>query len=259
MDTLKICAVQYDIVWENPKANFDIISKLLDNEQLDNIDLIILPEMFNTGFSMTGIPIAEYIDGDSIQFLKHIAGQYNAWVIASLAIVEDGLIYNRLIVASKQKVEFFYDKTHLFSLAGEDQVFRRGKEKLVFDYKGWSICPLVCYDLRFPMWSFNIESIDLYIYIASWPSTRIHHWSTLLTARAIENQSFVIGLNRVGADNNNLIYNGRSAIFSFDGTKIMESEGQSCSMTQILDKKAQSEYKMKFPFIKDAVLPKYLK
>lgn len=251
MNTLKITALQYDIIWENPVKNFEKISHLLSLSDIEGSDIIVLPEMFNTAFSMSSALIAETMDGLSIQILKNLAQRYQCMIMGSLAITDGGDTYNRVVAVTETEDLYTYDKAFLFSPAGEDTAYTAGSQRLVIDYRGWRICPMVCYDLRFPTWSYNTSDIDLYIYMASWPETRIHHWSSLLMARAIENQAYVVGLNRIGVDGNELSYNGRSTIIGVDGTVISHLEATEQSINGTLSKGDLVEYRAKLPFLKD--------
>jgi predicted amidohydrolase len=248
---LEIAIIQSKLVWENPKKNrenFDQKINSLDN----NLDLIVLPEMFTSGFTMQVEHVAETMDGQTVNWMLQKAGEKKSLVIGSLIIREKEKFYNRFIIAFPNGKIIYYDKRHLFSFAGEDQVFEAGREKLVFEYKGFKICPLICYDLRFPVWSRNTEEIDLLIYVANWPNARMLAWDTLLRARAIENVCYVIGLNRVGEDDNNLIYEGHSAVYNTLGETVLNSENKKEDIKFIrLDKIHISQIQDKFRFLDD--------
>ena len=248
---MNIAGLQYEIIWEDPKANFDVITTMLSKENKKDIDVVVLPEMFNTGFSMNSAAIAESMDGPSIQFLQSIAVTYDVLVIASLAIKDNGHYYNRCVGVTATGVEFSYDKKHLFAYANEDKAYSKGASRVVFDYKGVKICPLVCYDLRFPLWSYNDAEIDVYIYMANWPETRVHHWSSLLVARAIENQAYVVGVNRVGQDGTGYEYNGRSAAVDYNGVYSAQAYDQAGIMKSKVDVEALKAFRRKLPFLKD--------
>jgi len=212
-EQLEIVILQSDLVWENPIKNKDNFSKKIRNITT-KVDLIILPEMFTTGFTINTEKSAESMNGSTVKWMLDLADEKNALLMGSIVIKEKDNFYNRFIIAFPNGGLKYYDKRHLFSYAKEDKVYTAGKNKLIFEYKGFKICPLICYDLRFPVWSRNTEEVDLIIYIANWPNARIMAWDTLLKARAIENLCYVVGLNRVGVDKNNLIYVGHSAAYN---------------------------------------------
>lgn len=216
---LKVAIIQTDLVWESPEQNRLHFSKKI-NALSEEVDLIILPEMFMTGFSMNPSEVAETMDGETILWLKTIAKEKNTAITGSLIIKENNNYYNRLVFVFPSGKIQTYDKRHTFTLAGENKVYKAGNKKLIIDYKGWKICPLICYDLRFPIWSRNIENYDLLIYVANWPKPRINAWNTLLKARAIENMSYCIGVNRVGLDINGYEYTGNSAVYDGLGKEI---------------------------------------
>ena len=221
-NTLKVALIQTDLVWENSienRRNFE--SKI--NSITADIDLVIFPEMFTTGFTMNAKNVAETMNGKTILWMQKIASKKQIAICGSIVITEDNKLYNRfLFVHPSGKIEF-YNKRHAFTLAGEHKVFSAGKKKLIIDYNGWKICPLICYDLRFPVWSRNIENYDLLMYVASWPKARINAWDSLLQARAIENMSYTIGVNRVGEDANNYKYTGNSACYDTLGNCLIKS------------------------------------
>lgn len=217
MQDLKVTLVQANQVWENKTSNFENYTRLLSD--LESTDLILLPEMFHTGFSMNAEILAEEMDrAEGIEWLKKTANSYNCAIYTSLIIREDKKYYNRGVFVFPDGTIQVYDKRKTFALAGESEVFSAGKASKVVFYKGWNINLQICFDLRFPEISLNyLDSdgkplYDLSIYVANWPEKRINHWNALLPARAIENQSFVIGLNRFGTDENNLNYSGESQV-----------------------------------------------
>lgn len=256
MRDLKVTLVQADQVWENKEANFSNYLNLL--KDLDQTDLIVLPEMFNTAFSMNAEELAEEFDSsESIEWLKQLAKSKNAAVYTSLMIQINGLFYNRgVFVRPSGEIEC-YDKRKRFAMAGEDQVFSAGSKEVIVDYLGWKINLQVCYDLRFPE---NIRNemkdgkakYDLLLYVANWPERRVLHWKSLLVARAIENQCFVVGVNRVGTDGTGLIYTGDSFGISPLGIKIGEiQQFEQKSETINLDVELLTETREKLPFLKD--------
>jgi omega-amidase len=216
---LKIAIVQTDIVWQNAKENVKRYSEKI-NSINEDIDIVVLPEMFSTGFSMEPEGISETMQGETVHWMKNLASDKNAAICGSLIILEDDNFYNRFLFVQPSGEITYYDKRHLFTLAGEERVYTQGNEKLVIDYKGWKICPLVCYDLRFPVWSRNVEAYDVLLYVANWPKPRIVAWDTLLKARSIENMCYVIGVNRVGVDANGYEYSGHSAAYDSLGEQL---------------------------------------
>ncbi len=224
---MKIAIIQSNLIWEDPSANRFFFHNTI-NEIKEQVDLLILPEMFSTGFTMNPIEVAETMQGETIQWMQTIAKSRNSAILGSLIIKEKDRFYNRLVFVYPTGELVKYDKKHLFSLAGEDKVYTAGNEKVIIDYNGFKTCPLICYDLRFPVFSRNVEDFDLLIYVANWPKPRINAWDILLKARAIENQCFVIGVNRIGTDNNQLDYIGHSQAIDFLGNSIIvpqENEG----------------------------------
>jgi len=211
-DTLKIALIQSDLVWESSEANIKNFDTKLDALNGD-IDLVVLPEMFSSGFTMKPDHVAQSMKGTSISWMISKARNKGFALCGSLVIEEDSHYYNRFIFVHSDGLLNIYDKKHTFSLAGEDKVYKAGDSKVIIDFKGWKICPLICYDLRFPVWSRNTEDYDLLIYVANWPKPRINAWDTLLQARAIENMAYCVGVNRVGMDANELEYNGHSAVY----------------------------------------------
>ncbi|MCK4561489.1 MAG: amidohydrolase [Flavobacteriaceae bacterium] len=250
-NNLKIALIQTDNIWENIPENLKSLSKKI-NTIHESVDIIVLPELFSTGFTMSAKPVAESMSGKAIHWMLEKASNKKSLIIGSLIISENKNIYNRLIVAFPNGEIKYYDKRHLFSFAGEEKVFSAGKKKLIFEYKGFKICPLICYDLRFPVWARNTEKIDLLIYIANWPNARISAWDTLLKARAIENLCYVIGVNRVGVDNNKLVYTGHSTVIDALGKIILEfKERQEDIKTTTLQKDQILDTRNKFHFLDD--------
>ena len=249
--TLNVALIQTDNVWEDIDQNLKNLSLKIATIAND-IDIIILPELFSTGFTMKGENIAETMDGKSVLWMKQISKKKDCLLIGSLIINDDSSIYNRLIVAFPNGELKYYDKRHLFSFADEDKVFSQGKTRLVFDYKGFKICPLICYDLRFPVWSRNTKAIDILLYVANWPVARIQSWDILLKARAIENLCYSIGVNRVGVDNNNLVYTGHSAVYDAIGNTLLDfEEGKEDIKSISLDKEYIIKTRNKFGFLED--------
>ena len=250
---MKISLIQTSLAWEDHEANRQNFSKLIS--QIEETDLIILPEMFATGFTMNPQDVFETMEGQSVQWMKDAASQKNCAVTGSVVIKEGDNYYNRLLfVFPDGKIET-YNKRHLFSLAGEDKVYTAGKDRLVVEYKGWKICPLICYDLRFPVFSRNTEDIDLLIYVANWPERRVFAWDSLLRARAIENMCYVAGVNRIGQDNNGHTYTGHSQVYDCLGQGVglnglIDDEDNSIT-TIALNKDYMKDMRSKLSFLND--------
>lgn len=208
-DNLNIAIIQSDIIWENIDENLIMFSEKI--EKINNADIIVLPEMFNTGFSMNSKLLAESTNSKSVNWLKEIAKNKNSVIVASLIIKEKDNYYNRLFWIEPNGTYKYYNKRHLFRMANEHNYYTHGTDELIINYKGWRIKPLICYDLRFPVWSRNKNNYDLLIYVANWPERRAEPWKILLKARAIENQAYVVGVNRVGTDGNGVVFSGDSA------------------------------------------------
>ena len=247
---LQIAIIQADLIWENATANkvkFDAFFN-----ELKNVDVIVLPEMFTTGFSMTPKPFAEKMNGETVKWMQHNASELNAAIVGSIIIEEENKFYNRMLfVHPSGKIEM-YDKRHAFTLAGEHKEYTTGENILIVDFKGWKICPLICYDLRFPVWSRNVENYDVLIYSANWPKPRINAWKTLLKARAIENMSYCIGVNRVGVDANDYQYNGNSIAIDFLGSELTEvAEDTEKIIYATFKKDALKNTRSKLSFLED--------
>lgn len=216
MTDLKIALVQTSLVWENHSANLALMDQHL--AKISTVDVIILPEMFTTGFSMEPARLAEKMDGKTMQWLSQKAKEKNAVITGSFITEEEGKYFNRLIWMRADGTYEQYDKRHLFRMAGENNQYTEGTKKLVVEVKGWKVCALICYDLRFPVWSRNNHNeYDVLLYTANWPETRNHAWKSLLPARAIENQCYVLGVNRIGMDGKALHYSGDSIVLDFLG------------------------------------------
>ncbi len=248
---LHVVGIQADLVWENPTKNLAFFERTI-NALSKNTDLVVLPEMFTSGFTMNTEKVAEKMNGNTVSWMQKMASENEIAICGSLVIKENEKYYNRLIfVHPNQKIET-YDKRHSFTLAGEDKVYSSGLEKLIVVYKGWKICPLVCYDLRFPVWARNTENYDLLIYVANWPFARIKAWETLLKARAIENMSTVIGLNRTGVDANNYKYSGSSVIVDYFGEEISNLQSSEVGIVKAtLVKTEQDRIRKKLGFLND--------
>lgn len=252
MSSLRLCLCQFDIIWENASANRKLLNELVHGLPDNPLDLIILPEMFTTGFSMNSKQLAEPIDGPSTQWMHELANRLNTAVCGSIIIEDNGKFFNRLLwIEPGIQESKHYDKKHLFTLAGEQNHYEAGKDKLLINWRGWNIVPLICYDLRFPVWSRNVENADLMIYVANFPEKRQKAWNSLLPARAIENQCYVAAVNRVGKDGNGIQHRGDSAVYDFEGNKIMDlGQSQQLSIME-LDHHSLEVYRRAYPFLKD--------
>jgi len=251
VNNLKIALVQTDIIWENISANLSAYSNKM-KDLSEDIDLIILPEMFATGFTINVEKVKQFMGGNVFLWMKNLAISKHVAVFGSVIIEENNKYYNRALFFYPDGKFEFYDKKHLFSLAKEDEVFSAGNERKIIEYKGWRIMPQVCYDLRFPVWSRNDLDYDLLIYIASWPTKRRHVWQTLLKARAIENMSYVAGVNRIGEDGNGYKYSGNSNVINALGIELSNStENKEEIITVELDKKTLNNTRKHFAFLDD--------
>jgi omega-amidase len=250
MQNLAVTLIQCELAWEQPADNRRQIGALIDN--LDGgTDLIVLPEMFTTGFSMNALANAEEPGGATEQWLLHVARQRDCAVTGSIAVREDNGVYNRMLFATPTGVQH-YDKRHLFRMAGEDQRYLPGQERVIVEWRDWRINLQVCYDLRFPVFSRNREDYDLLVYVANWPQQRRYHWRQLLIARAIENLACVVGVNRIGADARGLSYSGDSLAIAADGTILLDALDANGAARVILDRAALHTYREAFPCQLDA-------
>ena len=247
---MKIALIQTALHWENPEANRNHIEKLVLSIT-ESVDLIVLPEMFSTGFTMNPKDVAETMSGETIIWLQSIAKSKNVAIIGSLVVKENNQYYNRLVFVFPSGEIEKYDKRHLFTLAGEDKVYTAGKERLIVDYLGFKICPLICYDLRFPVFSRNTENYDLLLYVANWPKPRVNAWDILLRARAVENQCFVVGVNRLGLDNNNHEYVGHSQAIDFLGNYLLTPQNKEGVFMVTIDKSEMIAMRKKLDFLAD--------
>ncbi len=256
---MKINILQTDIIWENISENIKRVSRIIDNS--DTVDLIILPEMFATGFTMKPAIYSQALDDSIVQFLKQKASEKNTALFTSFACRENKLYYNRSVFVFPSGEIVSYDKRHLFSYAGEDKHYVAGTKRVIINYKGFRIMPQICYDLRFPVWSRLCGDYDLLVYIANWPQRRRNAWRTLLQARAHENQAYVVGVNRVGQDGNGIEHSGDSMIIDPLGNLLADlSSGNADTAIVKLDIKQVSDLRERFPASKDAdsfVIKKY--
>ena len=267
MSTLTITGIQTHLHWENPVANLKMLEEKIKSIS-DKTEIVILPEMFSTGFSMKPETLAETMDGETVRWMKRIAAEKKIILAGSVMITDSGhnsrsqtgtdrpLHYNRLIWMLPSGQYGYYDKRHLFAYAGEDEHYTPGTKRLIASVKGWKINLLVCYDLRFPVWSRQQlkeegPEFDLLIYVANWPERRIHAWKTLLQARAIENQCYVAGINRVGKDGNDIYHSGSSMVIDPLGEILYQEENKEAVFTVTLQKQKLEDIRAKLPFWKD--------
>ena len=258
MQDLRITLIQSDIAWEDISANLAMFEEKIWRIS-GPTDIIVLPEMFTTGFTMNASKHAEMMNMRTFKWMRQMAEQTGALILGSYICNVHDRYYNRLIWMEPNGQHKTYDKRHLFRMANEHKTYSPGESTLVASWKGWKICPQICYDLRFPVWSrnrFDFETqklnYDVLVYVANWPQIRINAWDTLLRARAIENLSYVVGVNRVGTDDDGMEYNGSSAIIGPKGDTIFSSEGTETVKTIELSSNALQSYRDKFPAYLDA-------
>lgn len=247
---MKIAVFQTKLAWENPAVNRKFIEEYFLNED-EPFDLFILPEMFTSGFTMNPSAVAEPMDGETMTWLKGLAKAKNCAITGSLVIKEYGNFYNRMVFIFPSGEVQFYNKRHLFTLAGEEKVYTKGTKKVIVNYNNWNICLQVCYDLRFPVFVRNVENYDLILYVANWPKPRINAWDSLLKARAIENMCYTIGVNRIGEDSNQLEYPGHSQVIDFLGNNMLNCESDLGVFVCELDKVQQLATRQKLNFLND--------
>lgn len=278
MNNLKITIIQSNLYWENRNENLKMFSQKIAAIK-EQTDLIVLPEMFTTGFSMKPEELFDTMDGETIQWMKQEAAKKKCVITGSFICEENGSYYNRLIWMKSDGSYEKYDKRHLFRMAEEDKHYSAGEKKMIVELNGWKICPLICYDLRFPVWSRNKNiplqphnlshpttstgsvqaskgnnyEYDLLIYVANWPERRAHPWKTLLLARAIENQCYVVGLNRVGEDGNQIAYSGDSVVINAKGEIISTTKANEETIETIeINFNELTEFRKQFPVFLDA-------
>lgn len=248
---LTVAYIQTNLVWENAQANRAHFQTLIESLEA-NTDLVVLPEMFTTGFSMQPRALAESVKGPTLQWMKQLAAQCNVTITGSVIIEDHGSYYNRLFWVSPSGDVKQYNKRHLFSLAGEEKLYEAGQEQLIVELKGFKIMPLICYDLRFPVWSRNTMNYDVLIYVANWPEKRNFFWKHLLIARAIENQSYVIGVNRVGVDGNNMPHSGDSVVLDALGAELSAAQSSKEQVGYaVLTKEHLTTVRNRFRFLDD--------
>lgn len=252
MSTLKITTFQAYLFWENIEKNLQNLGLRLSSIR-EKTDLIVLPEMFSTGFSMNPEKIAEEMNGRTMKWMLEQAKKFRSVVTGSMIIKENNKYYNRLIWMRPDGSFEHYDKRHLFGLSEEDQHYTAGTQKLFVELNGWKICPVICYDLRFPVWLRNVdEEYDMLLIVANWPERRSLHWRTLIPARAIENQSFVVAVNRVGHDGNEIYHSGDSMCIDPLGKVVYYKPNDEDLYTFSINKKDLTHARTLFPFLKDA-------
>lgn len=249
MNTLKLALVQTSITWENPELNRKEFSKKVESVSPD-VDLIVLPEMFTSAFTMAPERLNPGQGKKTLAWMREIAIQRKAALAGSVIYAEDGKFFNRLLFVEPEGKFHHYDKRHTFTLAGEDEKYTAGKRQVIIEYKGFKINPMICYDLRFPVWSRNTAGYDVLLYVANWPKPRIDAWDTLLKARAIENMSYCIGVNRVGMDEKGLEYVGHSAVYDVLGKQLAFSDQEEV-LEVMIDKNNLIETREKLRFLED--------
>nr|WP_294794330.1 nitrilase family protein [uncultured Mucilaginibacter sp.] len=253
MENLKITTFQGYLFWENIDKNLQNIGLRLSGGIREKTDLIILPEMFNTGFSMNAAQLAEPMGGKTMDWMHQTAIKHSCEITGTLVIQEKGKYYNRLIWMRSDGTYQHYDKKHLFTLAKEDEVYTPGNKRIMVELKGWKICPAICYDLRFPVWLRNTgELYDLLLIVANWPEKRASHWRALINARAIENQAYVIGLNRVGHDGHGIYHSGDSSCIDPNGNTVYYKRDEEDVYTFSIIADEVAKTRAALPFLNDA-------
>lgn len=256
MSSLTITTIQTALHWEDKKANLQMLEEKIMGIK-EKTELVLLPEMFSTGFSMKPAELAETMDGETVQWMKRVAANKKIILTGSLIIKEQDNYYNRLIWMLPNGLHGAYDKRHRFAFAGEDKEYTAGNKRLIASVKGWKINLQVCYDLRFPVWARQQSQpegpeYDVLIYVANWPERRSHAWNTLLQARAIENQCYVVGVNRVGNDGNEIYHSGDSMVIDPLGEVLYYKKDDEEVHTITLQKEQLDAVRAKLPFLKDA-------
>nr|MBS0037833.1 nitrilase family protein [Saprospiraceae bacterium] len=246
---LTLTALQWDLAWCNPSLNRERGESLMEMHRHSNA--FFLPEMFTTGFTMNPVNNSETMDGPTVDWMRSQASKRNAWVCGSIIVQEEEAYYNRFLCFGPQGEGVHYDKRHLFSYAGENERFQAGNKIVSIEIKGWKIKLMVCYDLRFPVWSRNNDDSDVMVYVANWPSVRRDAWNALLKARAIENLSFVVGVNRVGRDANNIDYQGETQIIDYEGKLLAFLDQNEGLATVTFSKDDLLTFRKRYPFLED--------
>ena len=252
MQDLKVTLIQSELAWEDIDSNLAEFNYRIDAIEED-AHLIVLPEMFSTGFTMNAAALAQDMNGSAVKWIKEKSAEKNIDIVGSFIADDSGKFFNRLVWAKPNGEIFVYDKKHLFRMAGEEKIYSAGSKHIIVELNGWKIRPFICYDLRFPAWTRNIANqFDAAIFIANWPERRSAHWKALLQARASENQCYIIGVNRVGIDGNGLSYSGDSSIIDPWGTLIFQKSKQACIYTGHLSYDILQQSRESFPVWKDA-------
>jgi omega-amidase len=256
MSTLSITTIQSNLVWEERSANLRMLEKKISGIEGEK-EIVVLPEMFSTGFSMKPEMLAETMEGETMGWMKKVSRENNIILTGSVIIEENGNYFNRLVWMMPNGQYGYYDKRHLFAYAGENKHYSPGTKRLIASVKGWKVNLQVCYDLRFPVWARQqtkeeTTEYDVLIYVANWPERRSHAWKTLLCARAIENQCYVVGVNRVGTDGNNIYHSGNSLVIDPLGQVLYHMADEEDVFTITLQKEKLEEVRERFPFWKDA-------
>jgi len=247
---LDISIFQIDLAYKDKQANLNLIEKL--SNKISKTDLILLPEMFNTSFITDDINISEDMNGPTVSWMRSLAEHKKCSVAGTILIKQENHFYNRLIWVNNDQQIFYYDKSHLFSLANEDKHISKGKNKIIINLNGWKICPLICYDIRFPVFCRNTENYDVLIFLSSWPEKRIDAWDVLLKARSIENQCYSIGVNRTGKDINGFVFPGHSSVYDSLGNNLLDLSTERNVVKKItLDKNELSLRRRQLQFLKD--------
>ncbi len=242
--------VQTTLHWEDKKANLKALGRKLDSLATPT-HLVVLPEMFTTGFTMNARPLAEPTEGPTWEWMAAQAARLNAVITGSFIAKENGQYYNRLLWVRPDGSYEQYDKRHLFTLAGEHEHYAPGNHRLIVELNGWKVLPLICYDLRFPVWARNVDGYDLLLYIANWPEMRRQAWRALLAARAIENQAYTLGVNRVGKDGNGFPYTGDTSAYDYAGEELLHATQVDGLFTVQLSYEKQQEFRNKLQFLAD--------
>jgi omega-amidase len=248
---MHLALVQTDLFWEDISANLSHLEEKIWTIDFEP-DVIVLPEMFNTGFCMN-TSLAEPMNFTTFKWMKQMAAQTKAAITGSFMVKENGFVYNRMIWMQPDGYFFTYDKRHLFTYGNEHQHFTQGDKQVIVDWKGWKFCLQICYDLRFPVWSRNTDSnpYDCLIYVANWPQRRVNAWNALLKARAIENLSYCVGVNRIGNDGNGIYHNGDTSAYDFMGTQLTIVSDKEGILRVHLEKEKLEAFKTSFPALQD--------
>jgi omega-amidase len=248
---LRVTMIQADLAWQDPESNRGMLAAHFRG-LVGHTDLIVLPEMFSTGFTMDAERLAEDMDGPTVGWMREEAAAVGCAITGSVVIRDGSQHFNRLLWATPDGGMAHYDKRHLFRMAREQEHYSAGERRLVIGWKGWRVCPLVCYDLRFPVWSRNRDDYDLLLYVANWPARRRVAWQALLRARAIENLCYVVGVNRIGKDGNGATYAGDSVALDFLGQALGGDRGGDFAETVVLDRESLLNFRRDFPAHLDA-------